>query len=46
MNYYYTVSAMMYSHKLPPSAVEEMLPYELDIYIMTINQIIEDQKNG
>ena len=44
-NYYKTNWSMMYHHKFSLSEIEDMMPFERDIYVgLTVNHLQEEAK--
>lgn len=44
MNYYEILFAMTQHHKYSITEVEEMYPFERDIHLMKIKELIEERK--
>ena len=44
MNYYKTNFALMQYHKYSLTELEEMIPWERDVYIIMLLQYLEDEK--
>lgn len=45
LNYYKTNFALMQHHKYNLSDLEDMIPFERDIYIMLLSQYIEEEND-
>lgn len=45
INYYRTIFSMVQHHKYSITELEEMAPYERDLYFDMILEFIEEQKN-
>ena len=45
LNYYKTNFALMQHHKYNLSDLEDMIPFERDIYIMLLSQHIEEEND-
>jgi hypothetical protein len=45
INYYKTIFVMAQHHKYSITEIEEMVPYERDLYFDMIVEFIEEQKN-
>jgi hypothetical protein len=44
MNYYKIIFAMAQHHKYTVTELENMIPYELDIYVGLLTQYLEEKK--
>jgi len=45
MNYYRTNFALMQHHKYSLTELEDMIPWERDVYLVMLLQFLEEEKN-
>ena len=45
MNYYKTNFALMQHHKYSLTELEDMIPWERDVYLVMLLQFLEEEKN-